>query len=59
MRRAFDETVKDPAFLADAERALMEVDPMTGEAMARTIREAFAAPKPILQRAVELHGTAN
>jgi tripartite-type tricarboxylate transporter receptor subunit TctC len=59
MRRAFDDTVKDPAFLADAQRALMEVEPMTGEAMARTIREAFASPKPILQRAVELHGTAN
>ena len=33
MRRAFDATVSDPLFLADAEKAFMEVDPMPGEAM--------------------------
>lgn len=58
IRRAFDDAIKDPLFLADAERSLLEVDPMTGEAMARTIRNAFATPKPLLQRAVELHGAA-
>jgi tripartite-type tricarboxylate transporter receptor subunit TctC len=58
MRRAFDETMKDPLFLADAEKAVMEVDPMTGEEMGRLIKNAFATPKALLQRAVELHGSS-
>ena len=55
MRRAFDDTMKDRLFLADAQKALLEVDPMTGEAMERTIKNAFATPKAILQRAIALH----
>ena len=30
---------------------------MTGEAMQDAIRQAYATPKPILQRAIELHGS--
>ena len=56
MRRAFDDTMKDSLFLADAEKALMEVDPMTGEEMQRIIANAFATPKALLQRALQLHG---
>jgi tripartite-type tricarboxylate transporter receptor subunit TctC len=56
MRRAFDDTVRDPLFVADAHKALLEVDPMTGEVMERAIRNAFATPQALLQRALELHG---
>ena len=31
---------------------------MTGEMMERIVKEAYAMPKPLLQRAVELHGSA-
>ena len=34
MRRAFDATMKDPAFLAEAEKLQIEILPMTGEALA-------------------------
>jgi tripartite-type tricarboxylate transporter receptor subunit TctC len=57
MRRAFDDTVQDPAFLADAHRAFLEVDPMTGERMEQLVKGAYAMPKALLQRAVELHGS--
>ena len=33
IRRAFDAVMKDPAFLADAEKTLLEVDPVTGQEM--------------------------
>jgi tripartite-type tricarboxylate transporter receptor subunit TctC len=56
MRRAFDDTMKDPSFLASAQKASMEVEPMTGEEMAQAIRNAYATPKALLQRALELHG---
>lgn len=59
MRRAFEDTIRDPLFVANAHKASMGIDPMTGEAMGETIRKAYETPKPILQRAIELHGSAN
>jgi tripartite-type tricarboxylate transporter receptor subunit TctC len=54
MRRAFDAAMKDPAFIADAEKSRLEIDPVTGEEMEEMIRRAFATPKPLVQRALEL-----
>jgi tripartite-type tricarboxylate transporter receptor subunit TctC len=58
IRRAFDETLKDPAFLAEADKAALEVDPMTGEVMEKILKKTFAMPKELLQRAAELHGSS-
>jgi tripartite-type tricarboxylate transporter receptor subunit TctC len=58
IRRAFDATLKDPLFLADADKALLEVDPVTGEEMARMLEHAYATPKALIQRAAELSGSA-
>jgi tripartite-type tricarboxylate transporter receptor subunit TctC len=54
MRRAFDAAMKDPAFIADAEKSRLEIDPVTGEDMEEMIKRAFATPKPLVQRAFEL-----
>jgi hypothetical protein len=35
VRRAFDATLKDPLFLADAKKALLEIDPIGADVMAR------------------------
>jgi tripartite-type tricarboxylate transporter receptor subunit TctC len=59
IRRAFDATMKDPEFLAEAEKANLEVEPLTGEEMERLIRSAYSTPKALVQRAVELHGGAH
>jgi tripartite-type tricarboxylate transporter receptor subunit TctC len=58
IRRAFDETLRDPRFLADAEKALLEVDPLTGEAMEQALKAAYATPKALFRRAAELNGSA-
>lgn len=55
IRRAFDATMRDPAFLADAEKARLEVEPITGEEMERMVKEAYATPKAIIQRAADLN----
>jgi tripartite-type tricarboxylate transporter receptor subunit TctC len=57
MRRAFDETLRDPLFLADAEKALLEVDPVSGEAMEQALKVAYATPKELVRRAGELNGS--
>jgi tripartite-type tricarboxylate transporter receptor subunit TctC len=42
LRRAFHETLKDPAFLAEAEKAKLTLDPATAEELDRMVAEAFA-----------------
>jgi tripartite-type tricarboxylate transporter receptor subunit TctC len=54
LRRAFAETLKDPAFIAEAEKTQLEIDPMTGEQIEQMLAKAYAAPKPIVQRAAAL-----
>jgi tripartite-type tricarboxylate transporter receptor subunit TctC len=57
IRRAFDATMKDPAFLAEAQKSLFDVDPLTGEEMEQILRRAYATPKELVQRAAEFNGS--
>ena len=41
IRKAFLDTLKDPEFLTDAQKAKLEVDPMTGEDLERTVHGLF------------------
>jgi hypothetical protein len=46
--------MQDPKFLADAGRMRIEPAPMTGEAMAKEIKEAYAAPRDVVAVAAKL-----
>jgi tripartite-type tricarboxylate transporter receptor subunit TctC len=48
LRRAFDETMKDPEFLADARAHRSEIDPMSGEETQAVVMAFLATPKPII-----------
>ena len=50
LRRAFDETMRDPAFLDDARQARMSLSPRSGAELADVVRAAYQAPKPIIER---------
>jgi tripartite-type tricarboxylate transporter receptor subunit TctC len=50
MRRAFDATLKDPEYLAEAKTMKMDVDPMTGEDMEALIRKIYATPPALVDR---------
>ena len=50
LRRGFDATMKDKGFLSDAAKAKMELDPITGEEMAKLIDELYATPKALTDR---------
>lgn len=41
LRQAFDATMKDPEFLADAKKANLDVEPITGQEMERIINGIF------------------
>jgi tripartite-type tricarboxylate transporter receptor subunit TctC len=50
IRRAFDATMKDPAYLAEAESQKMYVEPMTGEEMQDLIQSFYASPPELVER---------
>jgi tripartite-type tricarboxylate transporter receptor subunit TctC len=54
LRQAFAETLKDPAFIAEAEKTELEIDPLTGQQIEKVLAKAYAAPKTIVQRAAAL-----
>jgi len=54
MRRAFDATLKDAAFLVDAEKARLELDPVPGAQVEAMIRQVYAMPAPLIRRAQDL-----
>ena len=54
LRAAFDATVKDPAFLEEAKKANLEVDPVSGEELQRIVNEIVATPEPIAKRLAEI-----
>ena len=51
LRKAFDDTMKDPQFLADAERMRIDIDPLPGTKVQEVVMRLFATPKEIVERA--------
>ena len=51
LRTAFMQTMRDPAFLADAAKVGMPIDPMTGEEVAALFEVFFTTPRSIVERA--------
>jgi tripartite-type tricarboxylate transporter receptor subunit TctC len=50
LRRAFDATMKDPDFQADAKKASLDLNPMSGETLQKVVEDVVATPKPIVER---------
>ena len=54
LRRAFQETLKDAAFLAEAEKAKLTLDPVTGEELEKMVGELFTLDAAILAKLKEI-----
>ena len=54
LRRAFDATMKDPAFIAEAKRLRIDVEPVTGEAMQKIVERIGTFERPVIDRALQL-----
>jgi len=50
LRRAFDATMKDPEFLADAERTKLTVGPLAGEDLQKLVAEVTNLPPDLLEK---------
>jgi tripartite-type tricarboxylate transporter receptor subunit TctC len=51
--KAFDETMKDPDYLADAKRLDLDVNPVSGKELDELLAELYATPKDVVKRAGE------
>ncbi len=56
VRKAFDETVKDPGLLAEADRLALPVEPMPGKALQDTVRSMFDIDPAYLGKAKAILG---
>ena len=56
LRTAFDATVKDPEFIADAAKIRMPVTPKSGAQALRTVEDIYATPDDIVQAARKIAG---
>ena len=53
LRKAFDATMADPAFLADAEKMNIEITPASGARVQEVVAKMYASPASIVKRARE------
>ena len=53
LRKAFDLTMKDPEFLAEAEKRGLEINPVSGHDLEKLIAELYQTPKDVVAEARE------
>ena len=53
LREAFNKTVRDPAFIEEAERMVLEPDLVDAAMLEGVLKQIYNAPKPLLERARE------
>jgi tripartite-type tricarboxylate transporter receptor subunit TctC len=54
LRRAFDATMADPEFRAEAARIQADVAPTTGEDVQKLVARIYATPRPVIERVKKL-----
>src|SRR5205807_7142108 len=47
LRKAFDDTMKDPEFLAEAKQRLLDVNPMSGADIGKLVGERYRTPQEV------------
>jgi hypothetical protein len=50
LRRAFDATMKDPTYLAEADKLKVDVEPLSGEQVAALIAQVSRTPADTVAR---------
>jgi tripartite-type tricarboxylate transporter receptor subunit TctC len=53
LRKAFDDTMKDPAFLAEADKTKLEVEPVSGEEVQALVTEIYKSSPKVVKIAAD------
>lgn len=59
LRKAFMDTMKDPKFVAEANKLHVEIEPMSGEEMDALIKRILSFPPDVIKRAQDLTTASN
>jgi hypothetical protein len=59
LRKAFDDTMKDPAFLAEAEKLKLDIDPLNGVQVSELVARVLATPENVVERVRDIFDTKN
>ena len=51
LRKAFDDTMKDPDFLAEAKKSNFDIDPVSGDKIEQLLKQIYATPKDLVEKA--------
>jgi tripartite-type tricarboxylate transporter receptor subunit TctC len=54
LRKAFMDTLKDKEFLAEAEKAKLEINPVAGGAVQNIVQEVYQTPKALASKAADM-----
>jgi tripartite-type tricarboxylate transporter receptor subunit TctC len=54
LQKAFMDTMKDPDFLADAKKAKLDINPLDGAELEKTVRDVFKLDPKLIPRAKEI-----
>ena len=54
LRKAFMDTMQDKDFLADADKAKMEITPVPGDQIEKLVKDVYSTPKPVADKAAGL-----
>jgi tripartite-type tricarboxylate transporter receptor subunit TctC len=54
LRKAFDQTMRDPELLADAARQNLDIAPVGGAEIDRFLAGVYATPRPLIERAAKI-----
>jgi len=53
LRAAFDATMKDPEFLAEARKLNLDINPLPGAAITSLLTELYAMPRSVIEKAAQ------
>ena len=56
LRTAFEQTLKDPDFVKDAEKLALEVEHVPGQKLQEIVDRLYALPRSVLDRAAQISG---
>ena len=54
LREAFMATMKDKDFLAEADKAQLEITPVSGQAVQKLVSDVYQTPPEIVKRAADI-----
>jgi tripartite-type tricarboxylate transporter receptor subunit TctC len=55
LRRAFQETMRDPEFVAEAGAQKLDLNPVTGQQIAEVLQRVYALPEAMIGRVIDLN----